>query len=412
MSERKNRAFELARRHVIPGKVHLFTSVGIDLVIGDREGPYLYDIDGKQLIDCHINGGTYNLGHRNPGLIAILTESLSKLDIGNHHFTSEARNSLAATLARLTPGDLQYTVFARGGSEAIDVAIKTARVATQRRKVVGIDHGYHGRTGLSGAVGDDASAQYFLSGGAPDEFVKVPFNDSAAMRAALELDDAAAVVMETIPATMGFPMPEESYLSDVKDLCAKHGALYVADEVQTGLGRTGKLWAIEGYGVTPDILVTGKGLSGGIYPMAATVISAQAGGWLSENGFAHVSTFGGAEAGCAVAERVLEICSDPDVLANARQCSDYLGDRLEALRAERPDRFLEIRRNGLVMGLKFAGTTGAVKMMKALYDNGIWAIFSGYDPSVLQFKPVLTIDEALCDEILDRFARALAVFTT
>ena len=120
--------------------------------------------------------------------------------------------------------------------------------------------------------------------------------------------------------------------------------------------------------------------------MAATVISARASGWLTENGFAHVSTFGGAEVGCPVAQRVLDICSDPVVLANVRRCSERLGAGLENLRADHPDTFLEIRRNGLVMGLKFAGSTGAVQMMKALYDNGIWAIFSGYDPSVLQFK--------------------------
>ena len=110
---------------------------------------------------------------------------------------------------------------------------------------------------------------------------------------------------------------------------------------------------------------------------------------------------------CLVSVRVLEICSDPAVLANARRCSDYLGAGLEKIRAAHPDAFIEIRRNGLVMGLKFAGPTGAVIMMKSLYDHGIWAIFSGYDPSVLQFKPVLTIDDALCDEILVRFGQAI-----
>lgn len=410
MSERKDEAFRLATEFVCPNKVATFGAAGIDLVIGEREGPYLYDVDGHQLIDCHINGGTYNLGHRNPELIQVLKDALDHVDIGNHHFPSEARNELAQKLADLTPGDLKYTVFASGGSEAIDVAIKTARHATQRRCIIGIEQGYHGRTGLSGAIGDDKAARFFLSEGSSDDFINVPFNDLDAMEKALSENEAAAVILETIPATLGFPMPEDGYLPAVKELCEKHGVLYIADEVQTGLGRTGKLWAVETFGVVPDILVTGKGLSGGLYPIAATVISERYAGWLKEDGFAHVSTFGGSEIGCRVAIRVLDLCNNPETLENARTMGDYLGEKLESLRQQHPDHFLEIRRCGLIMGLKFKGDMGAVLMSKLLYDNGIWAIMSGFDLSVLQFKPILTIDAELADETLKRFGMALDQF--
>lgn len=411
MSDRKDKAFELAREYVCPGKLDTFQGVGIDLVIGERKGPYIYDIDGRQLIDCHINGGTFNLGHRNPEIIAALEEALRTLDIGNHHFASEARNALAEQLAACTPGDLHYSVFASGGSEAIDVAVKSARFATQRRAIVSIDYGYHGRTGLSGAIGDDSAARFFLSAGPDDEFIRVPFNDLDAMEHAVTSKEVAAVVIETMPATMGFPIPEPGYLSGVKERCEQHGAMYIADEVQTGLGRTGHLWAVEGYGVEPDILVTGKGLSGGIYPIAAAVLSKRCGSWLSENGFGHVSTFGGAELGCPVAMKVLEICGRPDVLENVRAMSDYLGEGLARLQSAYPDTLVEVRRNGLVMGLKFAGDTGGVLMAKCLYDSGIWAMFAGYDLSVMQFKPILLIDKPLADEILSRFEDGLTKFT-
>jgi acetylornithine/succinyldiaminopimelate/putrescine aminotransferase len=404
---RKKRAIDEAVEFVCPGKVQTFKGMGIDLVVGRREGPYIYNVDGRQLIDCHINGGTYNLGHRNPELIAVLQRALETLDIGNHHFPSEARNQLAKTLSRLTPGDLHYTVYSSGGGEAIDLAIKSARYATGRRRIVAADKGYHGRTGLSGAAGDDAAARYFHSEPPEGDFVKVPFNDLEAVEKEFRSGEIAAVLMETIPATLGFPMPAPGYLTGIKALCEQHGALYIADEVQTGLGRTGSLWAIEGYGVEPDILVTAKGLSGGLYPIAATVIAKRHGGWLKDNGFAHVSTFGGSEVGCVVAHRVLEICSDPAVLENVRVMSDYLGAALEAFRETYPSKFLEIRRNGLVMGLKFAGPIGAALMSKALYDSGIWAMFSGFDLSVLQFKPILLIDRALADQILERFETAL-----
>ena len=158
-------------------------------------------------------------------------------------FPSTARAELAAALVRTAPGDLQYAVFAASGSEAIEIAIKTARHATKRRAVVSIQKGYHGHTGLALAAGDERAAALFLSQGPAGEFVHVPFNDLAAMEDALRAHDVAAVVLETIPATVGFPMPEAGYLPAVKALCARYGAVYVADEVQTGLGRTGALWA-------------------------------------------------------------------------------------------------------------------------------------------------------------------------
>lgn len=410
MSERKEEALKRAKEFVCPNKVDTFGAAGIDLVIGEREGAYLYDVDGHQLIDCHINGGTYNLGHRNPELIGILKDALDKVDIGNHHFPSEARNTLAQQLVEHTPGDLQYVVFASGGSEAVDVAIKAARHATQRRCIIGIDQGYHGRTGLSGSIGDDKAARFFLSEGSSDDFVNVPFNDIDAMRESIETHQPAAVIIETIPATLGFPLPKDGYLREVKKLCEANDVLYIADEVQTGLGRTGKLWAVEVFDVEPDILVTCKGLSGGLYPIAATVLSKRAGQWLHEDGFAHVSTFGGSEIGCHVASRVLEVCNDPATLKNADEMGLYLGEKLEALRDQFPEHLLEVRRCGLIMGLKFKGDMGAVLMSKLLYDNGIWAIFSGFDLSVLQFKPILLIDQDLADETLSRFEKSLVQF--
>ena len=406
MSAQKQRILELARTHVIPGRVSMLEQLGIDLVIGRREGYRIWDLDGRELLDLHLNGGTFNLGHRNPELLRVLAEALERLDIGNHHFPSVERAELAAKLCSLSPGGrLRYTVFASGGSEANDVAIKTARRATGRRTVVALDKGYHGRTGLSGAAGDDDAARYFLSD-APADFLKVPFDDLDAVETALRAGGVAAVLIEPLPATYGFPVPSDGYLPGLRRLCDEHGALLIADEVQTGLGRTGKLWAVECWDVVPDILVTGKGLSGGIYPIAATLVSEAAGAWLTENAWGHVSTFGGAEPGCVVASAVLDVCSNPDTLAHAEAMSSRMYAGLEALRQRHP--FLaEVRRKGLVMGLRFDHAAGALLMAKALYDNGVWAMFSGFDLSVLQWKPGLLIDEVYCDSALERLEAAV-----
>jgi acetylornithine/succinyldiaminopimelate/putrescine aminotransferase len=406
-SEQKKHALDLATRYVCPGRMRMFEALGVDLVIGRRDGYRIWDVDGHELLDYHLNGGVFSLGHRNPEVVATLKQALEEVDVGNHHFPSVSRGRLGEALARLTPGDLQYSVFAPGGGEAIDVAIKTARHATKRYKVVSVERGYHGHTRLALAAGDDRFSKMFLSEGPAGHFVQVPFNELDAMREALAGDDVAAVVIETIPATYGFPLPAADYLAGVKDLCTRHGALYVADEVQTGLGRTGEFWGVQCFGVQPDILVTGKGLSGGIYPVAAAVLSPGVAGWLQEDGWAHVSTFGGAELGCEVALKVLEICTRDDVRANVHAVSQRLGQGLEDIRSRYPEWFVEIRQQGLVMGLKFGDPQGGMLMSKALYEEGIWAMFAGLDMSVLQFKPGLLLDRTTCDETLERFERGV-----
>jgi acetylornithine/succinyldiaminopimelate/putrescine aminotransferase len=404
-SERKQRVIALSREYLMPARVAAWEQLGVPLVIGRREGYRIWDLDGRELLDVHLNGGTYNLGHRNPELVELLRRSFDELDVGNHHFPSEARAELAEALALGTPGGLHYSVFVPSGSEANDLAIRIARHATGRRKVVSLEAAFHGRTGLSAAAGRPDMARYFHAD-YPQEFVTVPFDDLAAMERALSARDVACVLMETIPATYGFPVPSDGYLAGVKALCERTGTLYVADEVQTGLGRTGWMWGVEAFRVEPDVLVTGKGLSGGLYPISAVVMTKAVGAFLEEQGWGYVSTFGGAEPGCRVAKRVLEICSRADVLAGARRTAERLAKGLAALRARHP--FLAgVRQKGLVMGLETSQDGGAIKLSRALYGRGVWAMFSGFAPSVLQWKVGLLADEAYCDELLARLDAAL-----
>jgi acetylornithine/succinyldiaminopimelate/putrescine aminotransferase len=192
----------------------------------------------------------------------------------------------------------------------------------------------------------------------------------------------------------------------LRALCDAHGTLLVADEVQTGLGRTGDVWAIDGFGVVPDVLVTGKGLSGGIYPIAAALLGDAAAAWLHEDGWGQVSTFGGSELGCVVARKALALSTAPDTLANARRMGTWFRENLDALRERHPF-LVEVRERGVVMGLRFADRFGALEMVPALVAEGIWAMFSGFDPSVLQWKPGLLIDESYAEDALARFERAI-----
>ena len=407
MSDAKKAFLEKSKEFWNPGKTEDWQRFGVDLVIDRREMYYLWDMDGRRLIDLHLNGGTYNVGHRNPEVIAAVKEGMERFDIGNHHFPSLMRTKVAEELAKVTPGGLQYTIFASGGGEAIDIALKSARHAMRRKKIISIERCYHGHTGLAVKTGDPRFSKLFLSEGDPNEFVQVPFNDLDAMERAIAAGDAACVIMETIPATYGFPLPKKGYLEAIKRLCERHDILYIADEVQTGLMRTGVMWAVENHGIEPDILVTGKGLSGGIYPIAAVVVNERAGAWLREDGFGHMSSFGGAELGCIAAHKVLEICQRPEVALIVDYASRRMRQGLDAIRDLHADFFTGIRQSGLVMGLEFDHPEGAMFVMRALYQNGVWAIFSTLDPRVLQFKPGILIDRLLVDDILARVETAI-----
>lgn len=392
-------------KHVSSGKVRFFQTAGIDFVLGRREGPYLWDISGeKRLIDCHCNGGVFNLGHRNPEIIQALTGSLEALDIGNHHLISAQRAALAARLAELTPGNLAYSVFGVAGGEAIDLAIKIARGWTQRQNIISVQGGYHGHTGLALAAGDE---KYYAPFGRPAPgFKKVPFADLDGLAQALD-ETTAAVIIETVPATYGIAIPDAGYLPALRRQCDKSGALLIIDEVQAGLGRTGRLWGIEHFEVQPDILVTGKGLSGGIYPISATCFSEKLESVFHADPFIHISTFGGAEVGCPVALKVLDITARPDFLAHVQEIAAIFTAGFDELKTRHPRILVRLRQLGMMMGIEMASPGFGPLFSKAAFDCGLLSVFANNDTRVAQLLPPLTIDRALAGEIIERVDRAL-----
>ncbi len=391
--------------HVSSGKTAFFDAAGIDFVLGKRQGPFMWDLNGdKRLINCHCNGGVFNLGHRNGEVVQTLTDSLRELDIGNHHLISEQRAVLAARLAELTPGDICYSVFGVGGGEAIDLAIKMARGFTGRQKVISAHGGYHGHTGYALAAGDKKFYEPF--GTPAGGFVKIPFNDIAALDEKID-DQTAAVILETIPATLGMPIPEASFFSKVRELCDRRNAVMIIDEIQTGLGRTGKMWGIEHFDVAPDIMVIGKGLSGGIYPMSATCFIKELETVFHRDPFIHISTFGGAEVGCPTALKVLDISSQPTFLAHVNRLAELFARGFEELQQKYPALLVRLRQLGLMMGIEFTDERLGPLFTKAAYEAGVFSVYAANDTRVSQFLPPLTIDEALAQEILARTDAAL-----
>jgi len=401
----KKKVIQSFRAHVSSGKVDFFAKYGMDFVMGKREGPYLWDITGeKRLINLHSNGGVFNLGHRNPEMMATLKKAMDDFDIGNHHLISKARADLAQNLAGSMPGNLDYVIFGVSGGEAIDLAIKVARGFTNRKQIISAIGGYHGHTGLALAAGDAKYREKF--GVSTEGFMQVPFGDLEAMKAALNYD-TAAVLLETIPATLGMPIPSPGYFKSIQEVCKRHGALLIMDEVQTGMGRTGKLWGFEHFNIEPDIVVIGKGLSGGIYPITATVIRKDLETVFHDDPFIHISTFGGSELGCITAGKALQISTAPDFLVQVNLLSEKFNNKLKELQQKHLKFFKGVRQLGLMMGLELKDELAGPLLTKTAYDNGLLMVYANNDSSICQFLPPLNIDSMLIDEIIERLDKAI-----
>ena len=313
----REETIEAFASHVDRGKARALEAIGVDLVMGEREGARFRDAyTGRWYWNCHCNGGVFNFGHRHPAVIAAMREGLDHLDVGNHHLISGWRARLAEQLAESTDGLLTHAVFTPSGTESVDLALRLARAVTGRPKLVAALGGYHGLSGFALAASDPRWFEPFGFG--PSGFAHVPFNDAEAMRGEID-SQTAAVILETIPATLGFPPPDPGYLRAVSDATRASGALLILDEVQTGLGRTGTNWYYQQQDVEPDMLITGKGLGGGVYPVSATLVREELESFFDSHPFSYVSTFGGAEIGCVAAGAVMDEISTPGFLERVEE---------------------------------------------------------------------------------------------
>lgn len=394
-------------RYVNPGRVSVYKQLGLDFVPGRREGVWVWDVDGsRKLVNCRC-GEIFNLGHRPPRVVEALKAALDEIDIGDHLLLDEMRAALGRRMAELTPGDIQHSTFSPGGAEAIDVAIKLARGYTGRPGVISVRGGYHGHTGFALATAEDAFRGKF--GPMPPGFSKVPFGDADALAAAVS-QETAAVIIETIPATAGILIPPDDYYPRVREICDAHGAQLIIDEVQTGLGRTGHMWAIEEWGVVPDILVTGKSFGGSVYPMSATCHRPHLDAFFQKNPFIHVSSFGGAALGCVAALATLDQITEPGFLEHVQAMGDRFENGFVALYS-RYDIVDGWRRRGLMIGFELVGPRLGPAMVAAMAQNGVLSVFANYRPSTIQIKPPLIIRPDEVDFVLEAMDRSLAFLT-
>ncbi len=396
----KEQAFKDFEEYINPMKVRTLNQAGIHLMEGKREGASVWDLTGKKYIDCQTGSGIMNVGRHNSEIINALKSALDSLDIGVFLFFSKQKADLAKKLAEITPGeDLSCTVFGVGGGEAIDTAIKLARGYTMKTEVIYTEKAYHGHTGFAlSAIGRDGYREPFepLIPG----FKMVPYNDLEAVKATIT-DETAAIIVETIQGEGGINIPGDEYLPGLRKLCDEHEICLILDEIQTGMGRTGKMFGCEHWDVVPDIMTLAKSLGGGIYPISATIYRKELQDFFIPHPFIHLSTFGGSDLGCVVGLATIDYIQKNNLCEHAAVMGERFKQGFTTLTQQYPDLLLEVRQKGLMIGLQYTNESIGPRMTKKFADRGLLAVYAGTDSSVCRIMPSLVISDGEVDKVLE-----------
>jgi ornithine--oxo-acid transaminase len=409
---RTDETFELATRHLDSSLVDVLGILGFDKEYSSAQGSYLYDAAGRAYLDFHTGEGFASLGHNHPDVREVLQATLAAdlLDGVQIHYSPLAGMLAEALSQRLPPG-LDAVFFASTGAEAVDSAMKFARAATGRPRLISCERSFHGVTlGPLSLVGDE----FFKDGFGPllPGCERVPFGDLARLEAELREQDVAAFIVEPIQGRM-VTLPPEGYLQAAQELCRRFGTLFVVDEIQTGLGRTGKWFALEQWALEPDFVLVGKALSGGYMPVAAMLTSRgiyqKAVGTL-ERCYVHQSTFGRNRLSMAAGLATLRIIERDRLVEHAAHIGAVLRDGLAELR-QRYEMIKEIRASGLMIGIELGAPSSRIALLnwrlihmasEGLFpqliviplhrDHGVITMAAGKN-DVIKLLPPLTLSE-------------------
>ncbi len=352
-------------------------------------GTTIWDQNGKAYLDFAGGYGVFTLGHSHPRVVAAVREQLDRMALSGKTMFDPLVGRLARALGELAPGDLSISFFANSGAEAVEGALKLARAATKRAKIVATHAGYHGKTlGALAASGSD----YYKSAFGPllADVVHVPYGDTNVLREALV--DAAAFIVEPVQGEGGVIVPPLGYLRRVREACDAAGALLVADEVQTGLGRCGFAFACDRDGVVPDVLTLAKGLSGGVVPIGAYV--ARPSVWHAAYAKApmlHTSTFGGNPLACAAALAALDVLRDDGLIENARARGERLLTGAREIADDYPDVVRDVRGLGLLVGVELRSEGYAGTIVPEMLRRGVTTAWTLNRQRVIRLEPPLIV---------------------
>ncbi|WP_436498540.1 aspartate aminotransferase family protein [Actinokineospora sp. HUAS TT18] len=395
---------EKYRTFVSKGRAALGEMFGGDVEVA-AEGAWLHTAAGRSLLNCG-GYGVFLMGARHPRVVTEVIRQINTNPIASRLLLEPELANAAEALVGVAPAGLERVYFAGSGAEAVEAAIKLAR-AQGRRHLVSMESGYHGKT--LGALSVTAR-EVFQAPFRPllPEVSHVPFGDAGALEQVLRAHPGSAcVIVEPIQGEAGVILPPDGYLRDVERLCREHGALFVLDEIQTGLGRVGRWWGADAAGVTPDVLLVGKGLSGGVVPVSAMVATAAAFKPFDKDPFIHTSTFSGNPLAMAAAQGAIAAIKEDGLVERAADLGARLRPRLaEIAESVLGHRVREVRGAGLLIGIEFTVDGLAGDLLIELLSAGVVANHSLNSPAVLRLTPPAILDDREVDVLLDAFDRA------
>ena len=394
--------------YVNPGFLEYRKSVSTDYTAVEWEdhGAVFRDVRGKEFIDMLGGFGIYVTGHRHPKVLKAVQEQLERQAIHSQELIDPLRTYLARLVSLITPGELQYSFFTNSGTESIEACLKMSMLTTGRHHFIGTIGAFHGKS--LGSLAGTSKAMFREPFLPLKRWTHVPFGDVDALRMIVASSDfsgdrVAAVVIEPIQGEGGINVAPPGYLAAAREICDKYGALLVFDEVQCGMGRSGKMFCCEHDGVTPDLMALGKGFGGGVMPIGACVGTPRTWERYIENPFLHTTTFGGNPVCCAAAIATINVLLEEDLPRQAGEKGEYLLLRMNGLAQKYPKVLAGARGRGLMLGMEFQNHDLGYAVAKALFGRGILISGTYINAQVLRVEPPLVISQAE----MDRFLAAL-----
>ena len=396
---------EKYEKYLNPAVARLFRFMGLASVETKAEGWIITDSDGRKFIDCLGGYGMFCLGHRHPKVVEAVKGALDSIPMCGEILFNRPMADLAERLAEITPGNLQYSFFVNSGTEAVEGALKIARLATGRKKYIAAKNAFHGKTyGSLTATGRDLFRKPFEP--LLQNFTHVEFGNIEALEAAIDTE-TAAFILEPIQGEGGIIVPPDGYLAAVRALCDKYGVLMIADEVQTGIGRTGKWFGVDHEGVTPDIMALAKALGGGIMPIGSFTATPEVWAGLIESPFLHTSTFGGNQMACVAGLATLKVIEEEDLLNRGALAGAYLKKGLEEVQKDYPLVIKDVRGRGMMLGIELTKEGAGGMLMSLMIDSNILVAYTLNNPKVIRMEPPLIMPIEVIDQVLIAFRNAI-----
>ena len=364
---------------------------------GKREGSYLCDVEGNRYIDGDSSAGIFNLGRRNAELAEELKQAMHTTDQGNIILISKEKALLAAALADFVPGPLECSLFAVTRGEAFDAACKIVRGFTGRAKLLSVNGGWYGQTGFAMSLSqrDDLGLYAPLV----PECAIIPFGDLEQADRAIDAN-TAAVFLEPIQAENACRKATREYAAGLAELCKQRGALLVFDETQSNFGRTGTRFFHEQLGVSPDVLILGEALGGGMFPIAVAMMTQRVNQFMNAHPLIHLSTFGGSDLACCVARKALEVYARLEPWKNAETMGKKIRERLESMVRQTPGVISAVNGAGLLISLTLPTAERAAEFCKACLQHGLFVKQGKVARNTVLLRPSLLISEEETEALL------------